>query len=201
MYLPAPKNQIPICFSATSANTKCNNCCKSTVNDKYIYWCRLHDTTRYPNGYSFCYSCAKNPNNNNYTSFAIGHEQKENKVSHSNLKTDSNAIKGKTGWMYKKGYYNVQYKKRYFELNLGLKTLSYYVPSTSGKLKFTFKGKIDFRKTPIIKLSDSTSTVSPECKFVVATTERKWTFRCMSIRERDEWFDAISKVNEYEGLM
>mmetsp|Transcript_47541 Transcript_47541/g.42631 ORF Transcript_47541/g.42631 Transcript_47541/m.42631 type:complete len:301 (-) Transcript_47541:267-1169(-) len=94
----------------------------------------------------------------------------------------------KNGWMYKAGWYNTSWKKRYFELNGVLKTLTYYVESGNTKgAKYKMQGFIDFKKTKILRMMKSKT----EDEFHVVTKEREWMFKCDTNKERDEWYYAI----------
>ena len=90
--------------------------------------------------------------------------------------------------MYKQGWYNTSWKKRYFELNGVLNTITYYVESGKGKAtKYQMKGMIDFKKTPILTMVKSMKFN----QFQVVTSKRVWSFKCENKKETEQWYHAI----------
>ena len=110
--------------------------------------------------------------------------------SRNNKENDNSAFMAnfKNGWMYKQGWYNTAWKKRYFELNGVLKTLTYYTESNKPHgPKYKMQGFIDFKKTPITKMKKTMK----DDEFHVKTTKREWVFKCDTKTEMEEWYNTI----------
>eukprot|EP00485_Elphidium_margaritaceum_P011137 CAMPEP_0202706388 /NCGR_PEP_ID=MMETSP1385-20130828/18812_1 /ASSEMBLY_ACC=CAM_ASM_000861 /TAXON_ID=933848 /ORGANISM="Elphidium margaritaceum" /LENGTH=263 /DNA_ID=CAMNT_0049364843 /DNA_START=19 /DNA_END=810 /DNA_ORIENTATION=- len=193
-----PYHQLQPNTAATNDRVEihCDQCLQSVSNQDYVYQCSDHDRHSACN-FNICKACVDkllistviSPVAANASISQSKFKQEEKKLDNDEDDDDAFMASFKTGHMYKKGGYNRAWKERYFELNGVLKTLTYYAPITEQAQKYKVKGFIDFRETPIVQMMKSASD-----QFHVVTAKREWVFKCVSKRERDDWYDIIMSL-------
>ena len=168
-----------ICYKSAVYAHQCDKCQSWRSDIQYMYYCKSHDVVRYRQGYYMCTSCVNTI------------ESRGSRVRTRDEREDNFMDMFKNGWMWKGGKYNAAWKHRYFELNGVLKTLTYYVqPQKATGPKYKMQGFIDFKQTPIIKMTRG----KKEEEFYVTTRKRNWAFKCDNKQQSDAWFTIIESL-------